>query len=281
MSTTIQGTVETGTILDKIIARSAADVALRKAIVPIRDLERQVEALAPAISLRRALAKPGLGLIAEIKRASPSKGRFPVEFEVADVAASYRASGADAISVLTDEPFFQGSLVDLADTVAVAHSGTDPIPVLRKDFIVDEYQLLEARANGADATLLIVGALTDERLVTLKRTADEIGIETLVEVHDESEMQRALAAGATLIGINNRDLRTFTVDLGVTERLAHMVPEEVVLVGESGIFTLDDARRMRVAGMDAVLVGESLIVAPDRSVAIGQLKFDEPRGRRA
>jgi indole-3-glycerol phosphate synthase len=281
MSTTTHGTVETGTILDKIIARSAADVAVRKALVPVGDLERTAAALAPAISLRGALAKPGLGLIAEIKRASPSKGRFPVEFEVSDVATSYRASGADAISVLTDEPFFQGSLSDLADTVAVAHSGTNSIPVLRKDFIIDEYQLLEARANGADATLLIVGALTDERLMTLKRTADEIGIETLIEVHDEAEMQRALAAEATTIGINNRDLRTFTVDLGVTERLAHMVPEDVVLVGESGIFTTDDARRMRLAGMDAVLVGESLIVAPDRAVAIGQLKLDEPRGRRA
>lgn len=281
MSTIMQGTVETGTILDKIIARSAADVAVRKELVPFRDLERTAETLAPAKSLRGALAKPGLGLIAEIKRASPSKGRFPVEFEVSDVATSYRASGADAISVLTDEPFFQGSLIDLAGTVAVAHSGTNPIPVLRKDFIVDEYQLLEARANGADATLLIVGALTDERLKTLKMTADEIGIETLIEVHDEAEMQRALAAGANTIGINNRDLRTFTVDLGVTERLAHMVPEDVVLVGESGIFTADDARRMRLAGMDAVLVGESLIVAPDRAVAIGQLKLDEPRGRRA
>lgn len=277
---TLRGTVETGTILDRIIERTAIDVEARKAAVPAIELERRAAKVDPAVSLRHSLSNPGLGLIAEIKRASPSKGRFPVEIEVADVAGSYRWSGADAISVLTDEPFFQGSLGDLGETVAAAHDGEDPIPVLRKDFIVDEYQLIEARAFGADATLLIVGALTDERLVWLMDTANAIGIETLVEVHDEHEMERALKAGAQLIGINNRDLRTFVVDLSVTERLAGRVPEDVVLVGESGIFTRDDARRMRSAGMDAVLVGESLIVAPDRGQAIGQIKLDEPRGAR-
>jgi indole-3-glycerol phosphate synthase len=281
MSTTVRGTVETGTILDKIIARTSADVELRKAIVPFEELERRAAAAAPAISLRAALRKSGLGLIAEIKRASPSKGRFPVEIDVAEVATSYRSSGADAISVLTDEPFFQGSLTDLAGTATIAHAGSGCIPVLRKDFIVDEYQLLEARAHGADATLLIVGALTDDRLAALMRSAERIGIETLVEVHDETEMQRALQAGATMIGINNRDLRTFAVDLGVSERLAHMAPNDVVLAGESGIFTEDDARRMRAAGMDAVLVGESLIVAPDRAAAIARIKLEEPRGSRA
>jgi len=281
MSTTVRGTVETGTILDKIIARTSADVELRKAVVPYREVERSAALSEPAISLRAALRKSGLGLIAEIKRASPSKGRFPVEIEVAEVATSYRSSGVDAISVLTDEPFFQGSLTDLAATAAIAHAVADSIPVLRKDFIVDEYQLLEARAHGADATLLIVGALTDDRLTALMRAAEGIGIGTLVEVHDEAEMQRALQAGATLIGINNRDLRTFTVDLGVSERLAHMAPDEVVLVGESGIFTDEDARRMRATGMDAVLVGESLIVAPDRAAAIAGITLDEPRGARA
>jgi indole-3-glycerol phosphate synthase len=280
MSTSVRGTVETGTILDKIIARTSADVEARKATVPYQELERSAAVAEPAISLRAALRKPGLGLIAEIKRASPSKGRFPVEIDVTEVAMSYCSSGADAISVLTDEPFFQGSLADLAATAAVAHAAADAIPVLRKDFIVDEYQLLEARAHGADATLLIVGALTDDRLMALMRAAERVGIETLVEVHDEPEMQRALEAGATLIGINNRDLRTFTVDLGVSERLAHMAPDDVVLVGESGIFTSEDARRMRTAGMDALLVGESLIVAPDRAAAIAQIKLDEPRGPR-
>lgn len=281
MSTTTSGTLATGTILDQIIARTTSDVAERKARVARSELEQRAAEQPPSISLRQGLRQSGLGLIAEIKRASPSKGRFPVEFEVGEVAASYQSSGADGISVLTDGPFFQGSLADLAETVAVAHAGVRPIPVLRKDFIVDEYQLVEARAYGADATLLIVGALTDERLRTLMAAADAIGIETLVEVHDETEMERALAAGAPLIGINNRDLRTFVVDLAVTERLASMAPGDVVLVGESGIFTSDDAGRMRRAGMDAVLVGESLIVAPDRAAAIGQIKLTEARGARA
>jgi len=279
-STTTAGTVETGTILDRIIERTAADVAIRRQKESIEYLREQAAVAAPTIGLGASLSGSGLALIAEIKRASPSKGRFPVEFEVPDVASSYTASGADAISVLTDEPFFQGSLDDLRATVAEAHRAKRPIPVLRKDFIIDEYQLVEARAHGADATLLIVGALTDERLRALMLTAGEIGIETLIEVHDEREMERALAAGAPLIGINNRDLRTFHVDLAVTERLAPMVPDDVVLVGESGIFTSDDARRMRSAGMDAVLVGESLIVARDRAHAIAQIKLDEPRGAR-
>ena len=281
MPSTTTGTIETGTILDRIIAQTMIDIETRKAATPAVMLARAAADRSAAISMRTALSKPGLRLIAEIKRASPSKGRFPVEFEVSEVAGSYRTSGADAISVLTDEPFFQGSLADLETTVAIAHKGDEPIPVLRKDFIVDEYQLIEARAHGADATLLIVGALTDERLRSLMQAADDVGIDTLVEVHDEREMERALAAGAKLIGINNRDLHTFIVDLAVSERLAPMVPEDVVLVGESGIGTADDALRMRAAGMDAVLVGESLIVAPDRADAIGQIKRFEPRGARA
>lgn len=280
MIDTTTGIIETGTILDRIIERTALDVAARKQAVSIESLRQQAATAAPVISLRAALSGPGLSLIAEIKRASPSKGRFPVEFEVEHVASSYTRSGADAISVLTDEPFFQGSLADLRATAKVAHTAERSIPVLRKDFIIDEYQLIEARANGADATLLIVGALTDERLRALMAAADAAGIETLVEVHDESEMERALRAGASLIGINNRDLRTFAVDLAVTERLAPMVPETVTLVGESGIFTAEDAERMRTAGMDAVLVGESLIVASDRATAIGQIKSASARGPR-
>lgn len=280
MPASASGTVETGTILDKIIAQTTLDVAARKTQVSRQELEATAAGQARALSLRAQLSEPGIGLIAEIKRASPSKGRFPVEFDVAEVATSYRDSGANAISVLTDGPFFQGSLGDLAEAAAVAHAGANAIPILRKDFIVDEYQLVEARAFGADATLLIVGALTDERLRALMIASEEIGIETLVEVHDEVEMERALSAGASLIGINNRDLRTFVVDLGVSVRLASMVPEDVILVGESGIFTRDDALRMRRAGMDALLVGESLIVAPDRVEAIDQIKVPEPRGVR-
>ena len=281
-STTTAGTVETGTILDRIIATTAKTNAQKRSLIPKKSLERFAEGKPKPISLRTALSSTDeLSLIAEIKRASPSKGRFPVEFEVVDVAEDYLSGGADAISVLTDEPYFQGLLDDLLLTSEVAQAWTPRVPVLRKDFIIDEYQLTECRAYGADATLLIVGALTDRRLSELMKAARKLGVETLVEVHDETEMERALAAGATLIGINNRDLRTFKVDLAVTERLAPMVPEDIVLVGESGIFTKDDARRMRAAGMDAVLVGESLIVAPDRAQAIGQIKLDEPRGMRA
>lgn len=280
MTTAASGVVETDTILDKIIARTIADVELRKQQVSIRELEQRIGAMPPTASLRSALQRERLALIAEIKRASPSKGRFPIEFEVDGVAAEYRAAGADALSVLTDEPFFQGSLIDLESAATVAHRADAAIPVLRKDFVVDDYQLLEARAFGADAALLIVGALTDRRLRASMDVAAHLGLETLVEVHDEQEMVRALEAGATLIGINNRDLRTFHVDLGVTERLARLAPETVVLVGESGIFTGDDARRMRAAGMDAVLVGESLILAPDRAAAIRSIEVDDRRGSR-
>lgn len=282
MSTTTNGTLETGTILDKIIASTAETNALRKKFVPTHTLAHIAARRGQTTSLRAALrATDELNLIAEIKRASPSKGRFPVEFEVFDVALDYLRAGANAISVLTDEPFFEGSIDDLINTVEVAHAWDPPHPVLRKDFIIDAYQLLESRAWGADATLLIVAALSDEKLTELMQAAAAIELETLVEVHDEREMERALQAGATLIGINNRDLKTFEVDLATAERLAAMVPGETVLVGESGIFTREDAQRMRAAGMDAVLVGESLIVAPDRKTAIGEIRIREARGERA
>lgn len=282
MPETTNGTIETGTILDKIIASTAETNALRKAFVSTHTLGRLASQRGKIVSLRAALSDPDrLSLIAEVKRASPSKGRFPVEFEVDDVAQDYLAAGADAMSVLTDEPFFQGTLDDLIHATEVAHAWQPRRPILRKDFIIDSYQLIETRAWDGDAVLLIVAALTDERLRELMQGAAALGLETLVEVHDEREMERALTVGATLIGINNRDLRTFTVDLGVAERLAPMVPADVVLVGESGIFTSDDARRMRLAGMDAVLVGESLIVAPNRAAAIEQLRLREPRGARA
>ncbi len=282
MPKTSDGTIETGTILDKIIASTAETNALKKAFVSTHTLGKLASRRGETVSLRAALSDPDrLNLIAEIKRASPSKGRFPVEFEVNDVASDYLSAGADAMSVLTDEPFFQGTLDDLIHASEVAHDWQPRRPVLRKDFIIDSYQLIETRAWGGDVILLIVAALTDEALRDLMQGAAALGLEALVEVHDEREMERALRAGATLIGINNRDLRTFTVDLGVAERLAPMAPDDVLLVGESGIFTSDDARRMRSAGMDAVLVGESLIVAPDRAAAIDQLRLREPRGARA
>jgi indole-3-glycerol phosphate synthase len=210
-------------------------------------------------------------VIAEIKRASPSRGVFPVEVDPPVVAREYLAGGAAGLSVLTDEPFFQGSLADLHSAASVAHARVHPAPVLRKDFVIDRFQILEARAYGADAFLLIVAALTDAQLRDLIEYGTECGLEALVEVHDAEELRRASALGANLIGINNRDLRTFEIDLAVTERLAPDVPDGAVLVGESGIFTREDVERLHRAGVHAVLVGESLIVSPDRGAAVTAL----------
>jgi indole-3-glycerol phosphate synthase len=264
-------TVETGTILDRIIQRTVSDVCQRKAEAPLADLERMAADRPHPVSLHAALSGPDVSVIAEIKRASPSRGVFPVTVDPPVVAREYLQGGAAALSVLTDEPFFQGSLQDLAAAGAVAHAGTRPAPVLRKDFVVDRFQILEARAYGADAFLLIVAALTDAQMRDLIDYGIECGLDALVEVHDAEELRRAMSLGAKLIGINNRDLRTFEIDLAVTERLALDVPEGVVLVGESGIFTRADVDRLHRAGVHAVLVGESLIVSPDRSAAVAAL----------
>jgi indole-3-glycerol phosphate synthase len=223
-------------------------------------------------SLRQAITRPGPSVIAEFKRASPSRGRFAVDVNPVEVAAEYASGGAVAMSVLTDEPFFEGSLDDLTDGARAAHAQTVPLAVLRKDFIVDEYQVLEARAAGADAILLIVAALDQPTLARLSEFACDTGLDTLVEVHDEEELARAEAIGAAIIGVNNRDLRTFAVDLAVTERLAARRTTDALLVAESGIFSRHDVERLESAGADAILVGESLVLAPDRAAAIRQLR---------
>lgn len=261
----------TGTILDKILAQTAADLADRKSQVSRRELERRARDRPAPASLRLALAGPGVAVIAEIKRASPSRGRFPVAIDPATVAAAYLDGGAAALSVLTDGPFFDGSLDDLRAASEIAHGRTVPAPVLRKDFMLDPYQVLEARAYGADAILLIVAALSDRQLVEMHTVAAEQGMDSLVEVHDEAELARAVALGATLIGINNRDLRSFVVDLAVTERLALLAPTSTLLVGESGIFAAADVERLGRTGVSAVLVGEGLILAPDRAAAVRAL----------
>jgi indole-3-glycerol phosphate synthase len=263
--------IETGTILDRILAQTARDVDARRAATPVAELAAWAADRAVPVSLRAALAGPSLSVIAEIKRASPSRGRFPVEIDPATVAAEYLAGGAAALSVLTDEPFFQGSLNDLAAASNVAHRSSPSAPVLRKDFVIDEYQIHEALAYGADAILLIVAALEQPALADLMAAACQEGLDALVEVHDQSELERAMTAGATLIGINNRDLRTFQIDLAVTERLAPLAPDDAILVGESGIFTSQDAGRLAAAGVNAILVGESLIVSPDRRAAVSAL----------
>lgn len=263
---------ETGTYLDRILAQTVVDLAARQARMSVTELDRMTASRPAPASLAAALTADRPAVIAEIKRASPSRGLFPVAVEPAAVAASYLAGGAAALSVLTDEPFFRGSLADLAAVAEVARARPRPAPVLRKDFIVDEYQIREALAFGADAILLIVAALEDGRLRALSDAARDLGLAALVEVHTEAEMARAVAAGAEIIGINNRDLRSFAVDLAVTERLARQAPPEAVLIGESGIFTAADVQRLMAAGVDAVLVGESLITAPDRAAAVAALR---------
>lgn len=260
--------VETGTYLDRILARTAADLAYRMTRTSINEIESLAADRPDALSLKRALSGPNVAVIAEIKRASPSKGRFPVEVDPASLAEEYIAGGASAMSVLTDEPFFQGSLADME---SASNKSAGRAPILRKDFVIHEYQLLEARAHGADAALLIVAALTIQQLVALREAAARIGLSTLVEIHNESELERAIDAGAEVIGINNRDLHSFHVDLAVSERLAPLCPANSTVVAESGIFERSDVERMASAGASAILVGEALITAPDRSARLRAL----------
>lgn len=260
--------VQTGTYLDRILERTASDLIERKTSMPVTDLEAMAARRSPALSLKVALDRETVAVIAEIKRASPSKGRFPVEIDPAEVAREYAAGGVSAISVLTDEPFFQGSLGDM-ELAATATAGSTPI--LRKDFVIDRYQLVEARAHGASAALLIVAALGQEQLIELSRSAAELGLSTLVEIHNEAELERAVEAGAEIIGINNRDLHSFHVDLAVSERLAPQCPAGSVVVAESGIFSGEDVKRVANAGASAILVGEALIVAPDRGARLAEL----------
>lgn len=264
--------VTTGTILDKILDQSARDVAVRKGRVSVEALRARGEGRPTPISLHEVLSAPGMSVIAEIKRASPSRGVFPVEVDPAVVAADYIAGGAAAISVLTDEPFFKGSLDDMEQAARVAHAAGRPVAILRKDFLVDPYQVVEGWAYGADAVLLIVAALSDDQLREMLAVVDDYGLEALVEVHDESEMARAIALGARNLGINNRDLHTFTVDLATTERLAPLAPREAVVIGESGVFGPAEIERLWNAGAHAVLVGEGVIVQPDRSAAVRALR---------
>ena len=261
----------TGTFLDRIVARTAEDLARQKREWPLATLEAELRHQDNPVPFAATLRKPGIAVIAEIKRASPSKGPIAPDADERLVATDYLAAGAAAISVLTDAPFFGGSLDDLAAVSALAHAADSPRPVLRKDFLIDPYQLAEARAAGADAALLIVALLRGAALSEMLAAARERGLEALVEVHDEAELEEALAAGAEVIGINNRDLRSFTVDLATAERLAPLVPVERTVVAESGIHGSQDVRRLAAAGAHAFLVGESLMTAADRRAALAGL----------
>ena len=264
-------TTVASTFLERIVAHKRREVAERRERRPLAQVEHEATATTPPLNFAAALAAPGMRLIAEVKGASPSKGVLIEPFEPGVIAADYLAAGADAISILTDEAFFKGSLDYLREVKALSVASPRPAPTLRKDFLLDRYQLAEARAAGADAILLIVAMLDDDTLRELHTVAQEWGLAALVEVHNEAETERALAAGATIIGINNRDLHSFRVDLATTERLAPQIPQGVTIVGESGIGTADDVRRLAAAGVDAILVGESLVKAPDRGAAIRAL----------
>jgi indole-3-glycerol phosphate synthase len=237
----------------------------RRALITQDDLERAIQSHVPK-DFVGALRRPGLAVIAEMKQRTPSMGVLAEDYRPAELARAYTQGGAAAISVLTHMASFGGR----PEHIQAARFATE-LPILRKDFVTDPYEVGEARASGADAVLLIVAALAPEWLAELLRVARSRGIAALVEVHDEREVEAAVEAGAEVIGVNNRDLRTFDVDLGLTERLRNVIPADLVLVAESGIHTKEDARRMREAGADAILVGESLMRAADPAARIREL----------
>ncbi|HEV7226579.1 MAG TPA: indole-3-glycerol phosphate synthase TrpC [Pirellulales bacterium] len=255
------------TLLDQIVATKRREIEAAKAARPESALEAQLAAAPPVRDFFAALAQAGpIRLIAEVKKASPSQGVIRADFDPVEIARTYERHGAACISVLTDESYFQGSLDDLRRVRAAVG-----LPVLRKDFILDRYQLLEARAAGADAVLLIAECLDDCRLRALHNAAVELGLTPLVELYEPAHLPRVLEAGATLIGVNNRDLRTFEVDLGHTLAMRSQVPDHCLLVGESGIRSRADVERLEAAGADAMLVGESLMRRADIGAAVDEL----------
>jgi indole-3-glycerol phosphate synthase len=256
--------------LQPILEAKRAHVAARKAVRPVAGMD--LRAFGPprgfAAALQAARAAGRYALIAEIKKASPSKGLIRADFAPAEIAAAYEAAGATCLSVLTDEPYFQGRDSYLAQARHAAPS----LPALRKDFIVDRYQLPESRSLGADAILLIVSALADSQMAELEAEAMALGLDVLAEVHDEAELERALALKTPLLGVNNRNLKTMTVDLGVTERLAARVPADRLLVAESGLLLHADLARLETsAGVTCFLVGEALMREADVEAATRRL----------
>lgn len=260
---------KTDTILDKILAHKVVEIGKRSSEVSFAKMRALAEQSPfPVRDFAASLRKPTVALIAEVKKASPSKGVLVTDFDPVRIAEAYAANGASAISVLTDEPFFMGHV----DHLMAVRQAVD-LPVLRKEFIVSPYQVDEARACGADAVLLIAAALGDELLRDLHERIMSYGMTALVEVHNELEAERALNIGARVIGVNNRNLHTFEVSLAVTERVARWIPDEVTLVAESGIHTVADIERMAQAGAHAILVGEGLVKAA--SIAAQVKAFSE------
>ena len=252
-------------ILGKIAERTLFRVAKAKESLPLEQTRKQAFALAERerltapLPFERAIAAPGLSFICEVKKASPSKGVIAHDFPFLQIAKEYEEGGASAISVLTEPEFFLGSEQYLKEIAAAVH-----IPALRKDFIIDPYQLYEAKLWGAKAALLICALLEPETLSSFLKIAKELSLDCLVEIHSEAEAEEALAAGASVIGINNRDLTTFNVDTDLTSRLRKLIPSGVLAVAESGIKSSDDIRSLKDSGFDAVLIGETLMRSPDR-----------------
>lgn len=256
-------------ILDEIAADTRKRVAAEKEQISLEEMKRQAEVMSAdtGFPFEQALRAEGIQFICEVKKASPSKGVIAEEFPYLDIAKDYERAGATAISVLTEPHYFKGSnayLKEIAETVK--------IPVLRKDFTVDPYMIYQAKVLGASAVLLICAILSDEELSEYHKIADSLGLSALVEAHDEAEVSRALACGARIIGVNNRDLRDFKVDITNSVRLRKLVPEEIVFVSESGMKTPEDIAVLRGNGTDAVLIGEVLMRSADKKEALEKLR---------
>ncbi len=265
----------TATVLERILSETRTELERRRRGLPLEQL--RATALADARTrgggrrFRDALHEDGIGVIAEFKRRSPSAGTLRETPDLTEIVSAYQRGGAVAVSILTEGPNFAGALEDLRTARAACE-----LPLLRKDFIVDAYQLYEAVAAGADAVLLIVAALESAELASLQSTARAIGLDALVEVHDRDELHRALEVGAEIVGVNNRDLRDFSVEVERTEALMDDVPAGVTVVSESGIGSAEQVRRLRERGVQAVLVGESLMRAADPAAALRELLSERP-----
>lgn len=280
--TSFRGVTDTGSILDKIVADRREGVEARKHRESEADLRTRFDSFDPQWGLTKAITAPrghapaeaDVQIIAEIKKASPSKGVLAPDLDHRRVAKDYALGGAAALSVLTEENYFLGSLEWMRDVRTLL---TEMLPgerpsVLRKDFLIEPYELVQARAYGADNILLIVAMLELELLRDLLQHAEALGLDALVEVHNEAEAERAVQSGARLLGVNNRDLHTFKVDLGVTERIRPLLPPDAVVVGESGVNTRADVERLHGAGVRAILVGEAFMTSPDIAAKMAELR---------
>ena len=255
-------------ILDKIVADVSIALEKREKQVPVTEISKSAFAQSPPLNFASALRGDNVRLIAEVKKASPSMGMMCDNFNPVDIARVYANNGAVAISILTEPKYFQGNLTYLRDIKAAVEK---PLPLLRKDFIIDPYQVFESRAYGADCILLIVAILTPQKLSELLHLSHQLGMMSLVEIHNATELDIAVKSEAKIIGVNNRDLTTFKVDLNTTAGLRPMIPPDRIVVSESGIKSRDDLKKLREWGVDAALIGEALMTAPDIAIKMREL----------